>query len=291
MTVTVRQALAQADRLAAVTATPRLDVEVLLAHVLQCPRSWLYSRPEHHIDDSQHEAFMAMLARRVQGEPVAYLTGHQAFWTLDLTVTPAVLIPRPETELLVEQALLLIPDDSADLADLGTGSGAVALALATERPGWRITATDCSADALAVASGNAGRLGVTSVVFTQGSWCEALQENTQYDMLVSNPPYIDPDDAHLAHATLAHEPRLALVSGEEGLADIRMICEQARRYLRPGGFLLLEHGHGQGEQVRNIMARLGYRKPRTLSDLAGHGRVTQGRWHAESGSEGVDDAG
>jgi len=291
MTITVRQALAQAAKLAAVTSTPRLDAEVLLAHVLQRPRSWLFSWPDHSIDESLHASFTALLARRAQGEPVAYLIGQQAFWTLELLVTPAVLIPRPETELLVEQALGLGPGGVAQVVDLGTGSGAIALALATERPAWRITATDCSVDALDVAADNARRLGVTTVTFSPGSWCDALQPGTYFDLIVSNPPYIEPDDDHLQHRTLTYEPRIALVAAEDGLADIRVICGQARGFLRSGGFLLLEHGYDQGDRVRAIMTAAGYCNTETIKDLAGHDRVTRGQWNTDVKQRENDHAG
>ncbi len=289
MSTTVRQALASAARLVSVTATPALDAEVLLAHVLQRPRAWLYSWPEQVIEEATLARFHQLLARRVQGQPVAYLVGQQAFWTLELRVTPAVLIPRPETELLVEQALRLGPEGAARVVDMGTGSGAVALALAAERPMWSVLATDASDGALAVARDNAQRLALSNVSFALGSWFDAIEPGACFDLVVSNPPYIDPQDPHLHQGALVHEPRMALVSDDTGLADIRVLACEARSHLVSGGHLLLEHGHDQGAAVRAILGGMGYSDVVTVRDLAGHERVSMAQWcGVDSKSEQTD---
>ncbi|MEX0738749.1 MAG: peptide chain release factor N(5)-glutamine methyltransferase [Pseudohongiella sp.] len=289
MTVSIRQALDQATTALVLSDSARLDAEVLLAFVLGKSRSFLFSRPESVLSGEQSAAFAAFVARRAAGEPVAYLTGCRGFWTLDLQVTPAVLIPRPETELLVELTLTLGQQVSADdpgramvVADLGTGSGAIALALASERQHWQVYATDRSEQALVVARQNAVRLRLDGVSFTQGDWCEALPAAVCFDMIVSNPPYIADDDPHLQQGDLLFEPRAALVADGRGLRDLAIICEQSRLRLRDGGYLLLEHGHEQGADVRALLTTQGFAGVRSERDLAGHERVTLGR-HAAPG--------
>jgi release factor glutamine methyltransferase len=215
---------------------------------------------------------------------VAYLIGSRGFWTLDLTVTPAVLIPRPETELLIELALergRIIsdrqPGKPVTVADLGTGSGAIALALASEHRQWQVYATDRSAQALVVARANAARLQLEQVHFAQGDWCAALPAGMCFDMIVSNPPYIADDDPHLGQGDLRFEPRSALVADVRGLADLEAICQQSRSWLCEGGCLLLEHGHEQGHQVRALLTSRGFDDVHSRRDLAGHERVTLGR--------------
>ncbi|HEX7113462.1 MAG TPA: peptide chain release factor N(5)-glutamine methyltransferase [Mizugakiibacter sp.] len=272
----VRTLLAEAaQRLAGGAA--RLEAELLLAHALGKPRAWLYAHAGDAADEAAQAAFAALLARRLAGEPVAYLTGTRGFWSLELEVTPATLIPRPETELLVELALARLPEDArARVADLGTGSGAVALAIARERPQAWVFATDASAEALAVARRNAGRLGLAHVAFAQGDWCRALGDASDFDLIVSNPPYIAAGDPHLGEGDLRFEPAAALTSGVDGLDAIRSIVRDARAHLRPGGWLLFEHGYEQGAAVRALLTAAGYREVFTARDLEGRERVSGG---------------
>jgi release factor glutamine methyltransferase len=255
----------------------RVDAETLLAHVLGRTRTWLFAWPEYEPDASQLAEFGRLVDARERGEPVAYLVGHRGFWTFELQVTPAVLIPRPETELLVELALERLPKDApAHIADLGTGSGAIALALASERPRARVLATDASADALAVARANAHRLGLRNVEFAQGDWCEALGDAV-FDVIASNPPYIVEGDAHLSQGDLRFEPPGALSSGVEGLDAIRAIVAQAPTHLAADGWLVLEHGWNQAAAVRALLESSGYRDVGSFRDNARHERVTLGR--------------
>lgn len=255
----------------------RGEAERLLAHVLERPRAWLYAWPEHLPTRAQRIEFERLVAARVAGAPVAYLLGRRAFWTFDLEVTPAVLIPRPETERLVELALARLPAETpVAVADLGTGSGAIALAIARERPLARVVATDIGADALAVASGNAARLGLGNVAFAEGDWCAALGD-ARFDLIASNPPYIEAGDPHLARGDLRHEPPRALASGMDGLDAIREIIDAAPHHLRPGGWLLLEHGYDQAARVRALLASRGFVDVGSAVDLAGHERVSLGR--------------
>lgn len=252
----------------------RAEAERLLAYVLERTRAWLFAWPEYEPDAAQHAAFERLVVARQGGAPVAYLLGRRAFWAFDLAVTPAVLIPRPETELLVELALERLPVDTAcAIADLGTGSGAVALALAHERPRARVRATDASADALAIARENAQRLGIANIDFVQGDWCGALGDE-RFDLIASNPPYIAADDPHLAQGDLRHEPLTALASGVDGLDAIRTIVAAAPAHLQPQGWLLLEHGWDQAAAVRNLLAEQGFRNAHSVRDVAGHERVT-----------------
>lgn len=255
-------------------ADARFEAELLLAHVLGKSRAWLFSWPEFEPDAAQCAAFERLVAARGAGEPVAYLTGHREFWSLDLGITPAVLIPRPETELLVELALARIAlAGEFRVADLGTGSGAIALALARERPRMRIVATDASAAALAVARANAERLGIANVTFAQGHWCAALGA-ARFDLIVSNPPYIAASDPHLQQGDLRHEPLSALASGVDGLDAIRCICAEAGNHLFAQGGLLLEHGWDQAPRVRDLLIISGFINVHSVRDRNGHERVT-----------------
>lgn len=255
----------------------RFEAELLLAHVLGRPRAWLFAWPEFEPAAAQRETFERLVERRRAGEPIAYLTGHRAFWSFDLAVTPAVLIPRPETERLVELALMRIDADAdVAIADLGTGSGAIALALAYERPRARVLASDASDEALAVARANAQRLGIANIDFAQGDWCAALGAR-RFDVIVSNPPYIAADDAHLGQGDLRHEPPAALASGADGLDAIRRIVADAPRHLHPGGWLLLEHGWQQAAQVRELLVAAAFDDVGSVMDLEGRDRVTLGR--------------
>ncbi|HET6632924.1 MAG TPA: peptide chain release factor N(5)-glutamine methyltransferase [Rhodanobacteraceae bacterium] len=271
---TVREILKQADEL----GVERLDAEVLLAHALERDRSWVFAHVGDALDAAALSRFQLLLQRRAAGEPVAYLTGRRGFWSLQLEVTPATLIPRPETELLVTEALQRLANDrGVGVADLGTGSGAVALAIARERPGARVVATDASSEALAVARRNAARLALYNVEFALGDWCAALGA-ARFELIVSNPPYIEAEDPHLGRGDLRHEPRDALVSGRDGLDAIRRIIAGAGDHLAADGWLLLEHGWRQGAVVRDLLHSQGYREIRTACDLERRERVSGGRW-------------
>lgn len=272
----VDAALREARRTLAPAEGAVTDAELLLAHVLDRPRGWLYAHGDSELPADAAERFSALVARRRNGEPVAYLTGRRGFWSLDLLVTPDTLVPRPETERLVELALDRIPDGvTVDVLDLGTGSGAVALALAHERPQARLLATDASAPALQVAECNARRLGLANVRFARGDWWSAVGD-AHFDVVVSNPPYIADGDPHLALGDLPSEPRGALASGRDGLDAIRMISAGAPARLRPGGWLLLEHGLDQGAAVRALLHASGFEAVATAVDLEGRDRVTSG---------------
>lgn len=260
--------------------SPVRDVEILLAHCLEKSRTWLYTWPDVELDPGRLAHFQQLLQRRRDGEPVAYLVGHREFWSLELEVAPSTLIPRPETEALVEWALELAMPDGARVMDLGTGSGAIALALASERPGWRVSGVDLSEAAVALATTNACKHGLERVQFTQSNWlCDVASE--PFHLLVSNPPYIEENDAHLQTGDVRFEPRSALVSGADGLDDIAHITGQAPEHLCPGGWLLLEHGFEQGPAVRALLAQVGFGSVSTRNDLAGRERVTGGQWCAD----------
>lgn len=267
--------LALGGRLAAASATATLDAELLVAHVLGIDRSALAAQPERRLDASQAEMLERLTLRRLAGEPVAYLTGCKEFWSLDLGVTHDVLVPRPETELVVELALAALAGIARPaVLDLGTGSGAIALAIARERPDAAVTAVDGSAGALAVAAGNAARLGIANVRFLHGSWFGPVA-GERFDLVASNPPYLAADDPALA--SLAHEPRLALVAGPGGLEALARVCAGAPGALRPGGALVVEHGADQGAAVRTLMSGAGLVDVATHRDLAALPRATQGR--------------
>ena len=253
------------------------EAEWLLAHVLDKSRSWLYSHGDDALDAAAAGRFERLLARRVAGEPVAYLVGWRGFWQFDLQVSAATLIPRPETELLVELALDRMPRDRPlRVADLGTGSGAIALALAYERPNAQVVATDASPDALAVARTNADLLKLPHVEFRAGSWFEPLQ-GERFDLIASNPPYIADADPHLAQGDLRHEPRAALASGPDGLDAIRVIAASAATHLLYGGWLLIEHGWEQGAAVRALLQAGGFREIATARDIEQRDRISFGR--------------
>ncbi|MBA3591422.1 MAG: peptide chain release factor N(5)-glutamine methyltransferase [Methylibium sp.] len=252
----------------------RLDAQALLSAVLRQPRAWLLAHDEAALEGEAQTRFQALLERRAQGEPLAYLLGEKEFFGLPLAVTPDVLVPRPDTETLVEWALELLPVDiSMRVADLGTGSGAIALALARHRPLARITAVDASAAALAVARGNGERLGL-GVEWLKSDWFEALA-GRRFELIVSNPPYIAEGDIHLE--ALSHEPRQALTAGTDGLDAIRRIAAQAPARLEPGGWVLLEHGFEQAEAVAGLLAKAGFRDIAMRRDLGGRRRCTGGR--------------
>lgn len=256
------------------------DTEILLCHVLDKPRAWLYTWPEKVVPPAQVQGFTQLLERRRNGEPVAYLTGRRDFWTLSLSVNEHTLIPRPETETLVEWALSIALPAYALVADLGTGSGAIALALASEQPQWRVCAVDASEQALAVALENAVANGLSQIEFIHSDWYAKLQ-GRRFNLIVSNPPYIRDADAHLRTGDVRFEPRSALVASNDGLACLELIVAGAAGLLLPGGALLLEHGYDQAEAVRNMLACAGFGDIESRCDLAGIERVTGGVWHAD----------
>lgn len=260
--------------------TPRLDAELLLADVLGRSRSYLHTWPEREVEAEPLERYQAMLARRQAGEPVAYILGQQGFWNLDLEVAPHTLIPRPDTELLVETVLALLPATPAALLDLGTGTGAIALALACERPAWRLTGVDRVPEAVALAERNRASLKLPNVRFIVSHWFSALA-GQRYQLIVSNPPYIAADDRHLAEGDVRFEPSSALVAGADGLDDIRLIIAQAPQHLETGGWLLLEHGFDQAAAVRELLRTRGFRAVESRRDLGGHERISLGRFENE----------
>ncbi|MBA1244546.1 peptide chain release factor N(5)-glutamine methyltransferase [Pseudomonas japonica] len=256
--------------------TARLDIELLLAAALGKTRSYLRTWPERIVGTEAAQVFASYLERRRQGEPVAYILGQQGFWSLDLEVAPHTLIPRPETELLVELALQCLPAEQARALDLGTGTGAIALALGRERSGWQVVAVDRVPEAVALAERNRARLGLVNVSVRASHWFSAL-EGERFDLIVSNPPYICSEDPHLSAGDVRFEPSSALVSGRDGLDDIRHIIANAPSHLVSAGWLLLEHGYDQAPRVRELMAQEGFEQIESREDLGGHERVTFGR--------------
>ncbi len=265
-----------AGRLAASSPSPRADAELLLCHSLGWSRARLFSEAAQAMAGDIRAGFETLLARRLAGEPVAYLTGERGFWTLDLRVNRHVLIPRPETELVVERALALVSGtESRRVLDLGTGSGAIALALAGECPPWRISAIEQCSEALAVARDNGERLGL-AVEWHTGSWFEPLH-GQRFDLIVSNPPYVAAGDPHLSRGDLRFEPTAALTAGTEGLDALRRIVTGAPDHLLPGGWLILEHGYDQADAVQDLLRSRGFRQIASHRDLGGQPRVTEGR--------------
>jgi release factor glutamine methyltransferase len=264
---------------------PVREAQALICAVTGLSRAALFARADEPVDASIWQRCEQALDRRCAGEPLAYIVGRRGFWTLDLEVTPAVLVPRPESELLVERALRH-GDAAADggepcrVLDLGTGSGAIALAIASERPAWRVTGVDLSGAALAVALRNAQRHGLARVRLLEGSWFEPVADE-RFEIVVANPPYVAAEDAALNDPALLHEPRLALTPGPDALAALRQIAQQAPAHLAAGGWLLLEHGAGQGIAVRALLEARGYAHVGSHCDLAGHERVTEGRWSGD----------
>ncbi len=269
--IAVRTALAQSGLVP-------IDAQVLLAHVLGRDRAWLVAHRDDPLARDDAGAFFSLAKRRRDGEPVAHLTGVREFWGLALSVTPDVLIPRPETETVVEIALARLPDDRPlRVLDLGTGSGAIALAIARERPRARVVATDVVAPALTLARSNAKRLAIANVEFVRSDWYAQVAPEARFDAIVSNPPYVAAHDPHLAEGDLRFEPRSALVSGTSGLDALRVIVAGARERLVPGGALVVEHGYDQSERVRTLFAAAGLADVTTARDLAGIERVVAGR--------------
>lgn len=279
-TSTIAESLRKArHQLENVSETSQLDAEILLSHALECDRSYLRTWPEKPLSLEQQTQFQKLIDRRQAGEPIAYIIGERDFWDMTLHVSTDTLIPRPETETLVEQALNIIPPDAHwQIADLGTGSGAIALAIARERPHCQLVATDISAAALAIARDNAARNEVHNIRFVEGAWLAPLAGEL-FNMIVSNPPYVHPDDPHLQQGDLRFEPLSALHSAPDGLTDIHTLSDTARRHLHPGGWLLLEHGFDQGPATRACLAAFGYQQVHTIEDLAHHPRVSLGCWN------------
>jgi len=284
MTITEALAAAQSvltlaantEALAANTEV-KLEAQLLLRHVLQVDRAWLIAHENDLLSPDTQAKFEALLARRLQGEPIAYILGEREFYGLRLQVTPATLIPRPDTETLVEAALANIPKNgNVHVLDLGTGSGAIALAIAKNRQQSLVLAVDASQTALQVAKHNADRLNISNVQFVLSDWFSTL-EDQRFEMIVSNPPYIEADDPHLAQGDLRFEPPDALASGKDGLSDIRTIINQCLTHLKPQGWLMLEHGYNQAEAVSDLMSAVGLVDVATIKDLGGNNRVTMGK--------------
>lgn len=260
------------ESLREVSESPRLDAELLLSMTLDVPRSYLFAHGEEEMDAAAMRRFQGTIDRRANGVPLAYITGEKEFWSMILTVSPATLVPRPETEILVEQALIRIPRKAAwRVLDLGTGSGAIALAIAKERPLCDVVATDISEDALGIAQINARELAIPNIEFFQGNWTDPVRAQS-FDIIISNPPYVANDDAHLDR--LKHEPRAALASGADGLEAIRIIATDAAAILSSGGTLLVEHGAEQHEAIAKIFSTYGWTDIASVNDLSGLPRVT-----------------
>ncbi|MEI7377527.1 peptide chain release factor N(5)-glutamine methyltransferase [Dickeya chrysanthemi] len=259
--------------------SPKRDAEILLEHITGKGRTFLLAFGETELTDSEYQTLESLLARRVTGEPIAYLIGYREFWSLPLAVSPVTLIPRPDTECLVEHALAHLPAGASSVVDLGTGTGAIALAIAHERPDCRVVGIDSQHDAVALASHNARRLGINNAQFLPGDWFSPLA-GQRFSLIVSNPPYIDEHDPHLSHGDVRFEPASALVAAEDGLADLRQIIRQAGAFLLDDGWLLLEHGWQQGQAVRALLSQYGFAQVKTYRDYGDNERVTLGQWPA-----------
>lgn len=279
--LSVADCLRRAPELAAVSESARLDLELLLCQALERDRTWLYTWPEKLLSEPQQLEFQRLLARRLAGEPLAHITGRRDFWSLSLQVDASTLIPRPDTESLVEATLECFSDDPADhsraLLDLGTGTGAVALALASEQPHWHLMGLDLSPAAVELAERNRVELGIANVKFLRSDWFSVLSPSDRFDVIVSNPPYIAPEDPHLSQGDLRFEPHSALVAKNDGLADLAWIVESAPAFLKVDGWLLLEHGWEQGPEVRRLLTQAGFVSVETLCDLGGRERISRGQ--------------
>lgn len=280
MTLTIAQCLGFSPQLASVSDSPRLDIELLLAHILHQNRTYLFTWPEKALTLEQAEQFNTLFSRRLSGEPIAHIIGQREFWSLPLAVNNTTLIPRPDTELLVESVLELFAQDSSQqlryCLDLGTGTGAIVLAIASEKPSWQLLGVDKSQDAVALAEKNRAHLHFGHVCIQHSDWFAQIPIR-QFDVIVSNPPYIDPQDPHLQQGDVRFEPRSALVAERHGLADIEQIVAQSWDYLTVAGWLLLEHGYDQAEVVRDLLRVRGFVQVKTHRDYGGNERVTLGQ--------------
>ncbi len=274
----IKQTLQHAITQLTESDSAKLDAELLLLHVLQASRTILFTQPERELTQQEQTQFDGLIARRKQGEPVAYLLGSQGFWTLDLLVAPSTLIPRGDTESLVEWVLEHHDAQTRNVLDLGTGTGAIALALASERPEWRVQGVDFQPDAVALAQQNAKRNHINNATFVVSDWFSAIEPKTRFDLIVSNPPYIDEADEHLTQGDVRFEPASALVAAEHGLADLRKIAEDARAFLN--GYLVMEHGWQQAQDVQTILHGLGYTQVGSGKDLGDRERFTFGFYPA-----------
>ncbi|WP_117233520.1 peptide chain release factor N(5)-glutamine methyltransferase [Vibrio maerlii] len=278
--VTVEQLLKQAtEQLTANgSESPSLDAAVLLCHALNKPRSFLFTWPDKVLSEEEQGAINDLISERLTGKPVAYIVGEREFWSLPLKVSPSTLIPRPDTERLVEVALDLTIDANGPILDLGTGTGAIALALASEMPNREVIGVDLREEAQQLATENSKNLSISNARFVLGSWFEPIGD-LRFDLIVSNPPYIDEQDPHLDQGDVRFEPKSALVADDKGMADIRWIATNARSYLNTGGWIAFEHGYDQGKVTREFLESLGYSMVATQQDYAGNDRVTLGKWN------------
>ncbi|AIY66973.1 peptide chain release factor N(5)-glutamine methyltransferase [Pseudoalteromonas piratica] len=275
------QALAfGASALTPSSESPKLDAEVLLLATINRSRTYLFTWPEKELSDEQQARFLSFIEQRSQGKPVAHITQYREFWSLNFKVSPATLIPRPDTETLVELALDKAINKQGKLLDLGTGTGAIALSLASELPDWQVTAVDYQLDAVLLANENKSQLGITNAEMLQSDWFSALA-GEKFDLIVSNPPYIDPQDPHLQQGDVRFEPLSALIAEKKGMADLEFIITKSREYLNESGWLLLEHGYDQGQLVRDFFAKMAYKVITTEKDLGGNDRVTLAQWAPE----------
>lgn len=275
----IAESIKQASEiLAASSDSARLDVEILLCQVLECNTAHLFAWPEKSLDSIQAQQFNQLIEQRLTGVPVAYLTGSKEFWSMNFKVTPDTLIPRPDTETLVEFVLDKFSDQTKlKMLDLGTGSGAIAIAIASERPNWEITATDISAEALVIAKENAECNQIKNIHFFQSNWFEQCNQQ-RFDIIISNPPYIAEHDEHLSQGDVRFEPSSALVSGETGMNDIEIITKQAEQHLNPNGWLVFEHGYNQKQAVYDCFNRNHFQKISQISDLSGQARLSAGSY-------------
>lgn len=278
MLLTIANCLQRATQLASVSDSPRLDLEIFLTHILNQNRTYLFTWPDKELTAEQAKIFDGFFQRRLIGEPVAHIIGQREFWSLPLMVNNSTLIPRPDTELLVEAVLGLFPDDDVRrLLDLGTGTGAIVLALAHEKKQWQCVGVDREPAAVELAETNRQQLQLPNVKILQSNWFSALGDESAFDVIVSNPPYIDPTDEHLTQGDVRFEPLCALIAGNNGLADLEFIIAHTPKYLASGGWLLVEHGYDQGAAVRDLFAANQFDELNTFRDYGGNERVTIGR--------------
>jgi len=274
---TISELLQKAEQRINPSDTARLDAEILLCDVMQFNRSKIYAHPQQLIPDDKSVLFKSLIEQRRQGHPIAHLTGKKEFWSLELAISKETLIPRPETECLVETALRMIPDEvSFSILDLGTGSGAVAIAIASERPNSKIVATDINSDALDLAKENANTHQLNNIQFLFSDWYKSIPSQS-FDLIVSNPPYIKQNDEHLSQGDVRFEPELALAAGADGMQAINMILENAKRYLASDAYLLIEHGYDQKSLVQDAFLKRDFRQVKTFQDLSGQDRITHGQ--------------